>query len=256
MPIVARPSGREVRVADQDGTRLSGEAKERYVEKLFASIAPKYDLLNSVLSLNRHQAWRRFAVAKSELPTGGCALDVAAGTGDFSIALAQATGPAGEVAAVDFCAPMVEIGRRKTSRGGFANIQWALGSAMALPFKPDLFDCATIGFALRNVADVPQVISEMARVVKPGGRVVSLEISRPASSLVSPLWRLYFYRLLPFIAQSFGGKREPYTYLPSSVKAFYSRQELADIMRRAGLKDVKVYDLTMGVVAVHVGVKQ
>ncbi|MDO8682560.1 MAG: bifunctional demethylmenaquinone methyltransferase/2-methoxy-6-polyprenyl-1,4-benzoquinol methylase UbiE [Armatimonadota bacterium] len=232
---------------------LSGEAKDRYVQGLFAAIAPKYDLLNSIISFNRHKAWRRFAVGKALLKEGDAALDVAAGTGDFSIELAKSVGQNGEVVAVDFCAPMAGVGRRKTS--AHSNIHWSMGDAMSLPFASNTFDCATIGFALRNVSDAPRAISEMVRVVKPGGRVISLEINRPVSALFKPFWSVYFYGLLPGIAGLFGGKRDAYTYLPASVKRFYTRQELTQIMMDAGLRDVKVYDLTMGVVCAHVGVK-
>jgi len=231
-----------------------GPTKERYIEDLFAAIAPRYDFLNTIISFNRHKAWRRFAVRLARLSPGAAALDVAAGTGDFAIELARAVGPEGRVTAIDFCEPMVEIGRRKTS-GLQPAVNWVIGGAMSLPFASDTFDCAVIGFALRNVASVPRVISEMTRVVKPGGRVVSLEINRPTSALLSPFWGLYFYRLVPAVAKAFGGKREPYRYLPMSVKRFYSRQELVDIMINTGLSDVRVHNLTMGVVCAHVGVK-
>ena len=242
-------------MAGQEDAPRSGRAKERYVEGLFAAIAPKYDLLNSVISFNRHRRWRRFAVKAAGLAPGDLALDVAAGTGDFSFELAEAVGGTGSVVAVDFCAPMVEIGRRKSERRGYGNISWMLGNATGLPFEADVFDCAVIGFALRNVASAQRTIAEMARVIKPGGRVVSLEINKPTSALFRPIWAAYFYGLLPGLARALGGKREAYTYLPDSVKRFYSRQELSQIMLDSGLEDVRVYDLTMGVVCAHVGRK-
>ena len=242
-------------MVERGGSPAAGRAKEEYVERLFSSIAPRYDLLNSVISFNRHRAWRRFAVRVAQVKPGDSVLDVAAGTGDFSFDLAEAVGLDGSVVASDFCGPMVEIGVKKTEKRGLSNVSWVLGNAMELPFAANTFDCAVIGFGLRNVASVPRVISEMTRVIKPGGRVLSLEINRPVSALFKPFWMLNFYGLLPSFARIFGGKREAYTYLPDSVKRFYSRQELSQIMLDAGLADIKVHDLTMGVVCVHLGVK-
>ncbi|MDO8586386.1 MAG: ubiquinone/menaquinone biosynthesis methyltransferase [Armatimonadota bacterium] len=242
-------------MAERKERPRSERAKEQYVERLFASIAARYDLLNSVISFNRHKSWRRFAVKAAGLAPGNMALDVAAGTGDFSFELAGAVGGSGEVVALDLCPPMIEIGRRKAARRGAANVRWTVGNAADLPFRAETFDCAVIGFALRNVANVQRTIEEMTRVVKRGGRVISLEIIRPTSRLFRPLWAVYFNGLLPGIAGIFGGKREAYTYLPESVKRFYSRQELSQIMLDAGLTDVRVHALTMGVVCAHVGVK-
>lgn len=242
-------------MTERGGAPPAGRAKEEYVERLFSSIAPRYDLLNSVISFNRHRAWRKFSVRTAKVKPGDFALDVAAGTGDFSFDLAEAVGGDGSVIASDFCAPMAEIGVKKTQARGLTNVSWALANAMELPFASNTFDCAVIGFGLRNVASVPQAVSEMTRVIKPGGRVLSLEINKPVSMLFKPLWMLYFYGLLPSFARIFGGKREAYTYLPDSVKRFYSRQELSQIMLDSGLVDIEVNDLTMGVVCVHVGVK-
>jgi demethylmenaquinone methyltransferase/2-methoxy-6-polyprenyl-1,4-benzoquinol methylase len=236
------------------GTR-SGRDKEQFIEDLFASIAPRYDLLNSVMSLNRHKAWRRFAVGTADLAKGALALDVAAGTGDFALELAEAVGQDGSVVATDFCQPMAALGQTKVDSLGCSNIRFVLANAQHLPFPDSTFDCATIGFALRNVSSVDDTIAEMTRVVKPGGRVVSLEIAKPQSWLIKPFWRLYFYGLVPALAPLFRSKREPYEYLPNSVTHFHSRQQLAEVMRSAGLEQIRIYDLTLGVVCVHVGVK-
>jgi demethylmenaquinone methyltransferase/2-methoxy-6-polyprenyl-1,4-benzoquinol methylase len=235
--------------------KRSGREKEAYVEELFSSIAPRYDLLNSIISLNRHKRWRRFAVAQANLKEGDVVLDVASGTGDFAVELAKSVGESGIVAATDFCRPMAALGCRKVRTLGYRNIAFALANAESLPFPDDTFDCATIGFALRNVADVQATLIEMTRVVKPGGRVISLEISRPQSVFIKPFWKLYFYGLLPFIARVFKGKREPYEYLPNSVTHFHSREQLAKEMQIAGMEDIRIINLTLGVVCVHVGVK-
>jgi demethylmenaquinone methyltransferase / 2-methoxy-6-polyprenyl-1,4-benzoquinol methylase len=227
--------------------------KEEYVEQLFASIAPRYDLLNSVLSFNLHKRWRRIAVRECRLSPGDAALDVAAGTLDLSIEMAKVGGVGGSVIAVDFCLPMLEIGRKKLDT---PNISVIGGNAERLPVPPDSFQAAIIGFGLRNVENVERTLAEMTRTVRPGGRVVSLELARPTGPLFSRIYNLYFHRLLPMIGGLVNGRTEPYAYLPASVARFHSREELAAIMEKVGLVDIKVHDLTGGVAAVHVGTKR
>ncbi len=234
--------------------KLAGREKEQYVSRLFGSIASKYDLLNSVISLGLHRGWRRTAVKLSGLGAGGTALDVASGTGDFAIELALRAGEEGRVVATDFCAPMLEIASQKLA--GFRQILLAAANAEHLPFASDSFDCTTIGFALRNVADVQSTIAEMARVTKPGGRVVSLEIVGPAGRALKPLWNLYFSKIIPWIARLFGGNPEAYTYLPNSVTRFCTREELAQIFRDCGLVDVNIRNLLFGAVCIHMGTKR
>ncbi len=234
---------------------LKGRRKEAYVEGLFSSIAPKYDLLNSVLSLSRHKAWRRYAVSKSDLEHGGSALDVCCGTGDFAFELAKRAGESGRVVGVDFSLPMIELARRKAKRRSCGRVSFLAANACALPFANDSFDCVTVGFGLRNVADVATALSEMVRVAKPGGKVISLEISRVRSALVSLPWKLYFYALTPYTAVAFRAKRQAYEYLPRSVKQFMSREQLSRQFEDCGLCDVGCHDLTFGVVCVHVGTK-
>lgn len=238
-----------------NGMVFQGASKEEYVEQLFTSIASRYDLLNSILSFNRHKWWRRFAVRKCNLIKGGKAVDIAAGTLDFSIELSKAVGESGSVTAIDFCLPMLEVGVKKLAKFGIKNISVLQGNAESLPVPADTYDAATIGFALRNVASVENTIREMARVVKPGGRVVSLELAKPEGLIFSHIYKLYFYKLLPWIGGAINGHKEPYEYLPDSLKRFCSREELTQIMRNAGLTDVQVYNLTAGIVAVHVGTK-
>ena len=234
--------------------KLDGKDKERYVNRLFASIAPKYDLLNSVISLGNHRRWRRTAVAMSGLGPGGTALDVATGTGDFALDLARAVGERGRVVGADFCEPMLQLARRKLA--GRPGVELVAANAECLPFASDTFDCATIGFALRNVASAAATIGEMARVTRPGGRVVSLEILGPRSRVLAPVWRLYFFRVVPQLAQVLGAERQAYDYLPESVAGFYSRDELAGMFRNCGLGNVVVRDLMFGAVCIHVGIKQ
>jgi demethylmenaquinone methyltransferase/2-methoxy-6-polyprenyl-1,4-benzoquinol methylase len=231
------------------------DLKEAYVESLFSSIASKYALLNSVLSLTRHKAWRRFAVSKSSIEPGGSALDVCCGTGDLAFELARKAGHVGSVIGVDFAQPMIDIAKKKARRAGFANIDFIKANACALPFAEGSFDCASVGFGLRNVADISKALSEMTRVVKPGGKVINLEINHVLSPILRLPWEFYFYYLTPRTASLFRAKRSAYEYLPESVRGFISREELAERMENSGLCDIKYYDLMFGAVCVHVGTK-
>lgn len=230
--------------------------KEQYIKQLFAHIAPKYDLLNSLLSFNQHKYWRKFAARQCRLSPGDSALDVAAGTLEFAFELSRAVGIEGKVVGVDFCRPMLEIGRKKLDKRRIRNITLIEGNAERLPVQSDSFQAATIGFALRNVASVENTLAEMARVIKPGGRVVSLEFAKPEGTLFRHIYNLYFSHILPLIGGAVSGRRESYEYLPDSVKRFHSREELSRIMQKVGLGDIKVYDLTGGIVAVHIGTKR
>lgn len=229
--------------------------KEAYVRDLFATIAPRYDLLNGVLSLNRHKKWRREAVRDSRITVGQEALDVCTGTGDLAFELAKRAGKTGRVAGIDFAPPMVEIAKSKADKKGLSKVSFMVADACSLPFADNSFDCATIAFGLRNVADVNAALSEMRRVVRPGGRVVCLEINRVTSPVFSVLWRLYFYGLSPHLARLFKGNRDAYNYLPDSVKSWYSREELAAEFEKAGLAHVLWRDMTLGTVCLHTGIK-
>ena len=229
--------------------------KEAYVEGLFSSIAPKYDLLNTVMSLTRHKAWRKYAACKASLKPGECALDVCCGTGDFAFELANRVGESGSVIGVDFSAPMIELARCKAQKMHCDNTSFSVANVCKLPFPDNSFDCVTVGFGLRNVADIDLALAEMSRVVKPGGRVVCLEISKVRTWFLSLPWKFYFYILTPYTALLLRARRSAYEYLPQSVKEFMSREELAARFEKSGLCDVSFYDLTFGVVCVHVGTK-
>ena len=234
---------------------LEGEEKEAYVEGLFASIASRYDLLNTVMSFGRHRAWRRQAVALAGIETGSTVLDVATGTGDFALDLYRAVGPDGRVVGVDFCSLLLKLAGENLRGVGVAHPTFLVANAERLPFADATFDCATIGFALRNVADVQNTIAEMARVVRSGGRVLSVEITGPDSRVVRPFWRLYFNRVVPVVGGLLGSAKEAYTYLPESVERFYTRQGLKELMKNCGLIDVWVKSFALGTVSLHVGTK-
>src|SRR5690242_2224658 len=213
--------------------------KAEYVRDMFAGIAHRYDLLNSVLSFNQHKAWRRKAVRLAKVQPGDTALDVCSGTGDFAIDLARTVGATGYVVGSDFCEPMLAKGRDKTVRATGGHIDLMVADALHLPYNSCSFDCATVGFGIRNVSDVSAAFKEMTRVVRPGGRVVCLEFNRPKSPLIRAISDFYELRVLPRIGGMLS-RSEAYRYLPNSIQAFQSREELAEIMRSAGLADVRV----------------
>jgi len=229
------------------------ETKRERVRAMFGRVAGRYDYLNSILSMGLHHGWRRFSVRECRFPPGGRALDVAVGTGDFAI---EMVAPGGEAVGVDPCEPMLQEGLKKLARLGLdRRIRLVLGEAEALPVPSNHFDCATIGFALRNVTDIDLTFAEMARAVRPGGRVVALEIAKPRIALLRWGFFLYFYHVSPWVARLFGGDPQAYHYLPNSLKEFKTREELAASMQRAGLEDVHYHDLSGGMVCVHVGSK-
>jgi len=229
------------------------ESKRDRVRAMFARVAKGYDRLNSVLSMGLHHGWRRFAVRECRFPPGGRALDVAVGTADFAI---ETIGKSGTAVGVDVCEPMLREALPKLERLGLeGRVKLVVAEAEALPVPSDHFDCATIGFALRNVTDIDRTFAEMARAVKPGGKVVALEIAKPRSALLRPFFFLYFYHLSPWVARLLGGDAQAYQYLPNSLKLFRTREELCESMRLAGLEEVHYHDLSGGMVCVHVGSK-
>ncbi len=236
--------------------QYEGKNKEQFVHGVFSTIAHRYDLMNTILSFNRDKYWRRFTVKKTCLTPGGTALDVACGTGMLSIELAKAIGNGGRVVGLDFCENMLEIAKGNIGKTPYQKtIELVQGNALALPFPDNTFDCATIGLALRNVPDVEKCISEMRRVVKPGGRVVSLELAKPSAPVFKQLYYLYFEQLVPLLGKMGVGKDGPYQWLPNSLKVFPHQSVIRDIFAKVGLQGAVYYELTGGIVAVHVGTK-
>ena len=235
---------------------LTGRERARYVADMFARISRRYDLLNTLMTAGRHYAWRRLAADLAVGDQSGPALDVATGTGDFALDLARKP-QVTHVVGLDFAPQMLDLGVRKACSRDLADrVQYLVGDAHSLPFPDDHFICATVGFGVRNFIDVPRAMREMARVVRPGGRVVVLEIVRLEGS--GPLARsfaLYFRYVTPWIGAVFAGDREAYTYLPESVNGFLSATELALLMSQAGLGNVTHRKLALGAVAIHVGEK-
>jgi demethylmenaquinone methyltransferase / 2-methoxy-6-polyprenyl-1,4-benzoquinol methylase len=234
---------------------MDAESKQRHVHAVFESIAPKYDLMNDVLSFRRHKAWRRFTMRKMDVKPGQKSLDLCCGTCDWTIALAKASKD-GETVGLDFSRNMLDFGQAKVDKLGLSRqIKLVQGNAMELPFPDNTFDYVTIGFGLRNVPDIMQVLSEMRRVVKPGGKVVCLELSKPTWQPFKGLYYFYFEKLLPLLGKWLVKKYEQYRWLPESLAAFPDLQELAERFRGVGMRNVRAYPLTGGIAALHIGTK-
>ncbi|HET7040960.1 MAG TPA: ubiquinone/menaquinone biosynthesis methyltransferase [Gemmatimonadales bacterium] len=230
-----------------------GAEKRSYVRGMFAAIAPSYDLLNHLLSLNADRGWRRRAVDRLgwEAHPEGRYLDLCAGTLDLAAELARRPGFRGRVVGADFVAPMLALGRHKASR-----MDPVTADALELPFGDATFDGATVGFGVRNLAELDAGFHEAARVLKPGARFVVLECSQPPREPMRSLYFFYFRRLLPFIGGFVSKHDNAYTYLPESVLAFPGPEEVAVLMRENGFRDVAFERLFGGIVAIHVGVRE
>src|SRR4051794_14711581 len=228
-----------------------GSGREAQVQSMFDRIAGRYDRMNSVMSAGLHHRWRARAVETAQLGAGARALDVCCGTGDLALELKRAVGPGGEVVGLDFSAPMLEIARTKSAAAGLA-VDYVQGNALDLPFEDGRFDAATVGFGVRNVVDLARALAELRRVVRPGGRVVVLEITTPERPPLSWFYSLWFDRVVPLLGV-LTGERDAYSYLPESVRRFPPAAGLAKRMFDAGLRDVRYLVLAGGIVAIHAG---
>jgi demethylmenaquinone methyltransferase / 2-methoxy-6-polyprenyl-1,4-benzoquinol methylase len=225
----------------------SGTLEEGQVRAMFDRIARVYDLMNSVMTAGLHHRWRERAADLAALAPGGRALDVACGTGDLAIELARRVGPAGTVIGTDFSEPMLDVARRKSSA-----VRWEWANALELPYPDGGYDAATVGFGARNFSDLDRGLAQMARVVRPGGRVVVLEITVPRRPPLSTFFSIWFDRIVPALGK-LAGDPDAYAYLPSSVKRFPAPEALAGRMHDAGLDDVRWILTAGGIIALHVG---
>jgi demethylmenaquinone methyltransferase/2-methoxy-6-polyprenyl-1,4-benzoquinol methylase len=214
---------------------------------MFDRISPAYDRMNRIMSGGMDGRWRRFAAACTGLGAGDAAIDVCCGTGDLAVELLDRAGSGGRVVGLDFAEHMLEVARIKSGI-----VEWVRGDALALPFANGEFGAATVGFGMRNLSDHRRGFAEMARVVRPGGRVVCLELTEPPA-WVAPASRLWTDRAVPLLGRVIARDAAAYQYLPRSVHRFPPPRELAAVMRDAGLERVQFRRLAMGVVAVHVG---
>jgi demethylmenaquinone methyltransferase/2-methoxy-6-polyprenyl-1,4-benzoquinol methylase len=232
------------------------QQKHAYVQDMFDAIAPRYDLLNSVLSMRLHHGWRDATVKALALSNGSSALDICTGTGDLAFALSGACGPNGVVDASDFSEGMLSIARTKVAPAGGAPVTFQQADAQKLPYAENTYDAVTVAFGMRNVADITAGISEMVRVVKAGGRIAILEFNQPTKAWFRVLYRFYSFHILPVIGGLISGRKSAYAYLPASVDAWPSREDLTARMKSAGCNSVTVTDFLFGAVALHIGVKR
>ncbi|MGB6424384.1 MAG: bifunctional demethylmenaquinone methyltransferase/2-methoxy-6-polyprenyl-1,4-benzoquinol methylase UbiE [Solirubrobacterales bacterium] len=228
------------------------------VRGMFDRIAGVYDLMNSAMTAGMHHRWRDRAADRAELSPGDVALDVACGTGDMTLRLQRRVGSDGHVIGSDFSERMLDLAREKgasrasSGLGGTPIYEW--GDALELTYDDDAFDAVTVGFGVRNFADLDRGLAEMNRVLKPGGRMVILEITQPQRPPLSTFFSLWFDRLVPLLG-NVAGDAEAYSYLPESVKRFPPPEDLAEKMERAGLTGIRWTILAGGIIAIHSGVK-
>ncbi len=230
---------------------LQGEQKARYVQGMFSRIARRYDLMNVLMSFGQDEAWRWFAVNRARPTRGGLALDVATGTGKIAQSLALRGANA---VGMDFCPPMMVQGRNE-GVGAEEPVYFTGGDALSLPFADKTFDCVTTGFAMRNVTDIEGAFREMVRVVKPGGRIVCLEVGKPRWAITRLFHQVYTRGVMPLMGKLIVGDGDAYSYLPNSMGKFPPPEELARVMIRAGVRNVRWKQLTFGAVAIHWGEK-
>ncbi|CQR46693.1 Demethylmenaquinone methyltransferase [Paraliobacillus sp. PM-2] len=235
---------------------MKEHTKEERVHHVFEKIYQRYDFMNSIISFNRHKAWRKDVMKKMMVSRGSSALDVCCGTGDWSYALAEQSGRSGKVIGLDFSENMLSVATKKHHKQIQPQLSFMKGNAMQLPFESNTFDYVTIGFGLRNVPDYQQVLNEMARVVKPGGKVVCLETSQPTLPIFRQLYYFYFKFIMPVFGRLLARSYKEYAWLHESAKTFPGKKELKKMFEDAGLTSVQVKSYTGGVAAMHMGEKK
>lgn len=232
------------------------QSKEERVHHVFEKIYKKYDKMNSIISFKRHKAWRKDVMKRMQVKEGTSSLDVCCGTGDWSIALAEAAGNSGEIIGLDFSENMLSVAEKKRKQLHLQQLKFMQGNAMELPFAEDSFDYVTIGFGLRNVPDYQTVLEELYRVVKPGGQVVCLETSQPSMFGFRQLYYLYFRFIMPVIGRLFAKSYQEYAWLHESAKDFPDKKTLKQMFLQAGFSRVQIKSYTGGVAAMHMAFKE
>ncbi|WP_070121139.1 demethylmenaquinone methyltransferase [Bacillus marinisedimentorum] len=231
------------------------QSKEERVHQVFEKIYENYDSMNSVISFNRHKAWRKDTMKRMGVKNGAKSLDLCCGTGDWSIAMGEEVGPNGEVVGLDFSENMLKIGKEKLKGMDMDNVSLIHGNAMSLPFEDNSFDYVTIGFGLRNVPDYMQVLKEMHRVLKPGGKAVCLETSQPTMPVFKQFYYFYFKKVMPVMGKLLAKSYQEYSWLQESASEFPDSRKLAEMFKESGFVNVEVKQYTGGVAAMHLGYK-
>ncbi|MEX0604771.1 MAG: bifunctional demethylmenaquinone methyltransferase/2-methoxy-6-polyprenyl-1,4-benzoquinol methylase UbiE [Marinobacter sp.] len=235
---------------------VAKDQKAGQVADVFHSVAGKYDLMNDLMSMGIHRLWKRFTIELSGVRPGHRVLDIAGGTGDLTMKFSDLVGSGGQVVLADINASMLQVGRgRLMDRGYAGNIEYVQADAEHLPFPENSFNAVSIAFGLRNVTDKDQALRDMTRVLKPGGKLMVLEFSKPTNPLLSKAYDLYSFNALPLMGQLIAGDSASYQYLAESIRMHPDQDTLKNMMEAAGLVNCKYYNMTGGVVALHVGIK-
>ncbi|MEJ2138514.1 MAG: bifunctional demethylmenaquinone methyltransferase/2-methoxy-6-polyprenyl-1,4-benzoquinol methylase UbiE [Gammaproteobacteria bacterium] len=244
---------------DQDTTHFGYETvstaeKADRVREVFDSVASNYDLMNDLMSLGAHRAWKAFTLARTGLRPGQQALDIAGGTGDLTAGMARQVGKTGHVFHTDINAAMLAEGNDRLLDQGLSNNVTSMQvDAEQLPFADNTFNCVTIGFGLRNVTDKQGALNEMARVTAPGGRVLVLEFSKPVPKWLTPFYDAYSFKVLPALGKLVADDADSYRYLAESIRMHPDQETLLGMMESAGLEDCRYHNLSGGIVALHIG---
>ncbi|WP_148253308.1 bifunctional demethylmenaquinone methyltransferase/2-methoxy-6-polyprenyl-1,4-benzoquinol methylase UbiE [Aidingimonas lacisalsi] len=232
------------------------EEKASRVADVFHSVAARYDLMNDLMSLGIHRVWKRLTLERSAVRRGHQVLDIAGGTGDLTLPFSRRVGPEGRVVLADINESMLRVGREKLlDRGVGGNVEYVQANAECLPFPDNAFHCITIAFGLRNVTDKESALRSMARVLKPGGRLLILEFSKPRHAMLSRVYDEYSFRMLPKMGEWVAGDPDSYRYLAESIRMHPDQETLKSMMESAGLERVEYTNLTGGIVALHRGIK-
>ena len=237
-------------------TRVDPEAKAGMVRGVFDSVASRYDLMNDLMSGGVHRLWKRFTIELSAARPGQTILDIAGGTGDLAARFSRLVGPEGQVILADINAAMLEVGRdRLIDKGATGTIEVVQADAQALPFKDNSVDCITIAFGLRNVTDKEMALSSMLRVLRPGGRLLVLEFSKPTSALLGKVYDQYSFQILPAMGRLIAQDAESYRYLAESIRKHPDQETLLGMMEDVGFGECRYHNMTGGIVALHQGFK-
>ena len=234
--------------------RVAAADKAARVAGVFDSVAPRYDLMNDLMSFGSHRWWKHFAVSQSGVREGHRVLDVAAGSGDLARRFAQRVGASGQVTITDVNMDMLQRGRSRLLDAGIVSqVNYAITDAECLAIKPGHFDCVSIGFGLRNVTRIAHALVSMYSMLRPGGRVIVLEFSHPSSKLLAAAYDVYSFAVIPRLGAAVTGDADSYRYLIESIRRHPNQETLATMMTEAGFEDVRYHNLSGGIVAVHIG---
>lgn len=230
--------------------------KASLVAGVFHSVAAKYDVMNDLMSAGIHRVWKRFTIELSGVRPGNRVLDIAGGTGDLTAKFSRIVGPTGQVVLADINDSMLKVGRDKLIDNGIVgNVEYVQANAECLPFPDNYFDCVTIAFGLRNVTDKDAALRSMLRVLKPGGRLLVLEFSKPPSKALSKIYDMYSFTALPVLGKLIANDSESYRYLAESIRMHPDQETLKSMMETAGFARAEYFNMTGGIVALHRGVK-